>query len=144
MTHPVEDPFRAAARHAIDGDLAQMFNAIRDTWIDRCVDDFVPEEDADEDGPYSDPRGDMHRRCDAQTDGYLDQEIGDAVYELLVAEVGEDEAVRRANDLSLQIQQELVKHVDEITDAAFDAWSDGASYASDPYRYHGVSRRDFF
>lgn len=144
MTHPIEDPFRAAARHAVEGDFPQMFNAIRDTWIERCTEDFVPEEDADEDGPYSNPRGDMLSRCEAQIEGLLDQEIVDAVYEILQVELDDDEAQRRAEELSPQVSAELSKHVDEIADVAFDNWSDGVAYARDPYAYHGVSRRDFF
>lgn len=141
---PVEDPFKVAARHAIAGDFSAAVDAIEKEWIERCVDDFQPNFDEDEDGPYGNPQSDMRKRAEMFTDGTLDSYVGDAAYELLASEMSEEEAVAKAEQIGIAMHAEMQKHVENIADQAYDEWSDGQAYSRDKHAYYGVKRSDFF
>lgn len=145
MIGPKQDPYHLAAAACLDGDFRKAFEAIRDTWIERVLQDFEPDDDADEDGPHSNPRADMKRAVETETDGYIDSNVSDAVYEILATQQGvdEDTAIAKAKEIETPFRAELVQHIDEITDEAYDMWSDGAAYARDPNAYYGVSNKDF-
>jgi hypothetical protein len=140
---PEEDPYHAAARLALEGDYQAAFEAVKEEWIESLISDFEPVVDADEDGPYGDPEGDLRKAAERSLDGGLDQTIADAAYEVAQADSDEDTAMRRAEAVTDGIKTEFQKYVDTVASEAWDRWSDGQSHARDPYAHYGVNRKDF-
>ena len=146
MFGPKQDPYRAAAFAALDGDYEKAFEAIKPKWIEdvmeRAVDRLEP--DADEDGYYyPNPRKALIKTSEEMLDGWLDQSIGDAAYEILSVD-DEAQALSTSEDIASKVRIEFSLHAEDVGDEAYEIWSDGRSYARDPHGYYGVSRKDFF
>ena len=142
---PQEDPYKKAARLAMDGDVEGAWDAIVHIILEKAQEDYAPEHNADEDGESVDYEGPAKSAVSYQI-SLAAEYISDAICDILAREQGMDdqEASGIASDKTEELNLAWQGNVADLVAEIVDEYKDGAAYARDPYAYYGVKRSDFF
>lgn len=140
----MEDTYKKAAQFALDGMHDKVFDLLREKWVSDAVESYEgPLDDTDEDGRRTtDVRSDLRQEVAMELDR-VSGAVSDFAYEILAAQISEEDAVARAQTLEAEINAALQKHVESLADEAYDIYTDGVSYSRDPHAYYGVKPGDF-
>lgn len=142
---PQQDPFQRAAHLVLDGDIEGAWLSVKDRITSNAAEDYEPDNDADEDGEYTDYNRPAHRLLSHEIT-LATEMIGDAIWEILTTEQGidDEQAQSIAAEKSAPLDATWQPYVDDLAPDLVDGHKDGVAYSRDPNAYHGVSNKDFF